>query len=83
MWYDDHLFRKCAMNSNDIKFILEQWAEFGFEAMEVRYGKQVWKDVCVIESMYDGPTLPCDWLIIGSNKKDCLPKGNETRCGCW
>lgn len=77
VWYDEHLFRDGAMNPNDIRFLVERWAELGFELYEVRDGKKFWKDVCVIESMFGGPTLPCDWIIYDGDKRIAYLKGTE------
>jgi len=35
--------------------------------MELRDGKRVWKDVCVVEATLGGPTLPCDWITVDAN----------------
>lgn len=63
VWHDEHLFRDGAMNPNDIKAVVERWSDLGFKMIETEQGQQVWKDVCVVESMFGGPTLPCDWIV--------------------
>lgn len=65
VWHDEHLLRDGAMNPNSIKFLIEEWTELGFQPMEERDVDRRWKDICVVESMFGGPTLPCDWLAIG------------------
>lgn len=37
----------------------------GFEPAEEGDGQRVWKDCCVVESLWGGHTLQCDWLEIG------------------
>lgn len=63
VWHDEHLFRDGTMNPNDIKAVVERWSDLGFKMIETEPGQQVWKDVCVVESMFGGPTLPCDWIV--------------------
>ena len=64
VWFDKNLFRDGAMNPNDIEPLVKKWNEFGFETMSPRNGEQIWKEVCVVESMFVGSTLPCDWLTV-------------------
>jgi hypothetical protein len=77
VWFDEHLFRDGAMNPNDIGFLVEEWRGMGFEPMEMRDGNQVWKDVCVVESMFGGPTLACDWLEFDPEQRSAYLKGTE------
>jgi hypothetical protein len=77
VWYDEYLFRDGAMNRHDIKLIVDRWTEIGFEPKEFRDGKQVWKDVCVVESLLGGPTLLCDWLVFDSNQRIAYLKGTK------
>jgi len=60
--YDEFLFRDGAMNSIDIKFLVDQWEKLGLQGIAKSTGKQIWKDFCVVESMFGGPTLPCEWI---------------------
>ncbi|MBA6413672.1 hypothetical protein H2508_11185 [Parahaliea sp. F7430] len=65
IWYDDHLFRTGAMNSMDIEMILEEWEHKGFNTHEVKSGEPVrWLDICIVQEMFGGPTLPCDWIEV-------------------
>lgn len=77
VWYDDHLLRDGAMNPNDIESLIDEWTEFGFQPMEERDGERTWKDVCVVESMFGGPTLPCEWLAIGEDGCSAYLKGTD------
>jgi len=77
VWFDDHLLRDGAMNPNDISSLIDEWTELGFQPMEERDGERVWKDVCVVESMFGGPTLPCEWLVIGEDGCSAYLKGTE------
>ena len=69
VWYDDHLFRDGAMAPTDIQSLVANWKSMGFETIEERDGRQAWKDVCVVEGMFGGPTLPCDWLTFDSSER--------------
>jgi hypothetical protein len=77
VWHDEHLFRDGAMNPEDIKILVERWIALIFEAFDFRNGKQFWKDICVIESLFGGPTLPCDWIIYDRDKRIAYLKGTE------
>jgi len=62
VWYDSHLFRDGAMSPAETGSLIERWERFGFDTRETLDGKERWKDVCVIEIMFGGPTLPCSWI---------------------
>lgn len=68
VWYDDHLFRDGAMNPGDIGMLVEEWGAKGFHTHDTDGEKPVrWVDVCVIEAMFGGVTLPCDWIELEGN----------------
>lgn len=77
VWYDDHFFRDGAMNPNDIKVLVDRWAELGFEVMGSRDGRQFWKDVCMVEAIFGGATLPCEWLMVDTNQRIAYLKGTD------
>jgi len=58
---DDYLYKDGAMSPADIETIVDFWQTLGLTPTELRDGKQVWQDLCVVD-MASGPTLPCDWL---------------------
>ena len=64
VWYDLHLFRDGAMSPADIGLLIEHWEKFGFDTRETVDGKEWWKDVCVIQHLLGGPTLPCSWIEV-------------------
>ena len=64
IYYDNYLFRDGAMNSMDISFLIEQWKELGFHTHIGGKRPVKWVDVCVVEAMSGGATLPCDWLEV-------------------
>jgi hypothetical protein len=74
-WYDEHLFRDGAMNPNDIRLMIQRWTSLGFETIEIKDGHQVWKDLCIVEGLFGGPTLPCDWLEFDPNQRIAYLKG--------
>ena len=76
VWYDEHLFRDGAMNPNDILELLEQWEDFGFAPTASRNGVTVWHEVCVVESLFGGPTRPCDWLEVDVGQRTAHLKGH-------
>lgn len=77
VWFDEHLLRDGAMDPMDIDDLVEEWTALGFEVTEVRDGQRVFKDCCVVESLFGGPTLPCSWLEIGVDGRSAFLKGTE------
>jgi len=77
VWHDEHLLRDGAMNPRDIQALVDEWSELGFEPTEVVDGQRVWKDVCVVESMFGGPTLPCEWIVVDAELRAAYLKGQQ------
>ncbi len=75
VWYDEHLFRDGAMNPNDIRIMVQRWNSLGFETIGIKDGQQVWKDICVVEGLFGGPTFPCDWLEFVADQRIVYFKG--------
>ena len=63
VWYDEHLFRDGAMNPGDIGKLVDWWREKGFHT-HVEGDNPKWVDVCVVETISGGTTLPCDWIEV-------------------
>ena len=63
VWYDEHLFRDGAMSPNDIGNLVEWWSNKGFQTHD-ESKKHKWVDVCVVQSIFGGPTMPCDWIEV-------------------
>ena len=63
VWYDEHLFRDGAMSPNDIGDLVEWWCDKGFHTHDEGDNPK-WLDVCVVQSISGGPTLPCDWIEV-------------------
>ena len=79
LYHDDFLFRDGAMNPIDIDGLVNEWEALGLKGIKEIDGQEQWLDFCVVEGMYGGPTLPCDWLEY-DNEKNCVylkgkPKG--------
>lgn len=79
-WYDKYLFRDGAMNPMDIELLVTEWEKLGVKGIVEVNGQKQWKDFCVVEGMFGGPTLTCDWLIY-DNEDNCvyfneMPKGD-------
>lgn len=60
--HDDFLFRDGAMNSIDIQLSIEKWEKLGLVGIVEIEGQKKWKDFCVVERMFGGLTLQCDWI---------------------
>ena len=67
--HDEYLFRDGAMNSMDAQLLIDKWQKLGLTGIDKSNGKQKWKDFCIVESMMDGPTLPCDWINFDANTR--------------
>lgn len=77
VWFDDHLLRDGAMNPRDIESLIEEWTNLGFTPYEESDGQRIWKDCCVVEGLFGGATLPCEWLAIGEDGNSAYLKGTE------
>jgi len=63
VWYDDHLFRDGAMDGRVMRAMVHDWESKGFTAFKTVDGRRCWNELCVVEGMMMGPTLPCEWLV--------------------
>ncbi len=63
-WHDMHLFRDGAETHAEIESLITFWNKKGLVPFIERGGVKKWKDMCVIESGAEAPTLPCDWIEI-------------------
>jgi hypothetical protein len=63
------------MNPTDIGSLVEEWTAMGFECIGEKDGQKYWKDVCVYEAMFGGPTLHCDWIETDDTKRYVSFKG--------
>lgn len=77
VWYDEHLFRDGAMNPCDIRFLVDEWEARGLTPMAEVDGQRIWQDVCVVESMFGGPTLPCNWLDVDRDQRIAYLRGAD------
>lgn len=77
VWYDDHLLRDGAMSPMAIASLVDEWESLGFQTTEIIEGERVWKDVCVVESMFGGSTLACGWLEFDPEQRMAYLKGTS------
>ena len=78
LWHDDHLFRDGAMNPMDARSAVEFWESHGLVPMgQAPDGSPYWKDVCVVESMMGGATLPCDWIEVSRKDRCAWKRGTD------
>lgn len=77
VWHDDHLLREGAMSPDGITWLIDRWRERGIEPYGEREGQKYWKDCCVVEGMFGGKTLPCDWLEIAPDRRSVYLTGTE------
>jgi hypothetical protein len=50
------------MNSMDIERLVKLWEKRGLKGIIEVNGQDQWQDFCVVEGLFGGSTLPCDWL---------------------
>jgi hypothetical protein len=77
---DGHLVREGAMSPVDVEEIVRYWQQKGCTTIEsLPDGSKKWKDLCVVEAIFGGPTLPCDWIEFSSRDRcawlKCEPQG--------
>lgn len=77
VWHDEHLFRDGAMNPQDMGWLVEHWASLGIEPMTRRNGEMVWQDCCVLEGVFGGVTLPCEWIEVAEDGRSAWLRGQE------
>lgn len=62
LYHDDFLFRDGAMSRMDMNNLIKEWETLGLKGKAEIDEKKQWVDFCVVEGMFGGPTLRCDWL---------------------
>ena len=75
VWFDEHLVRDGAMNPKDIELLVKEWKQMGFEPLGESNGEPYWNDCCVLEVMFGGPTLPCNWIDYDPMKNCAFLRG--------
>jgi len=63
------------MNPMDTQAAVDFWERLGLQPTAYEAGRQVWKDVCVVEHAFGGPTQPGDWLEFDSERRCVYLKG--------
>jgi len=77
VWYDEHLFRDGAMNPMDMKNLVLWWENKGFNPFVEQDKNKHFKDLCIVEGMLGGKTLPCGWLSIADDRYSAFLTGTE------
>jgi hypothetical protein len=77
VWYDEHLFKDGAMSPQDMGDIVKEWKGRGFMSTVEIEGQKHWVDMCVVEGMVGGATLPCDWLEYDEDSGGVFLKGHK------
>ena len=75
LYHDNFLFRDGAMNHMDIHRLVNEWEALGLKGKAEIDGKKQWVDFCVVEGMFGGATLPCDWIEYDSQSNAVYLKG--------
>jgi len=88
IWYDEHLFRDGAMNSMDIKSLVDHWQSLGFitHLTNEKGEPTKWLDVCVEHLFRDGAMNSMDikslvdhWQSLGFITHVTNEKGEPTK----
>ena len=75
--FDEFLFATGAMGSGHIEQIVKYFESKGLTTIELIDGKEHFKDLCVVEVLFGGPTRPCDWLEFSASDSSVWLKGTE------
>jgi hypothetical protein len=76
VWFDEYLFRDGSMSPAGVEALVDEWIGLGFQPWDERDGERFWRDCCVVESIFGGPTLHCDWLVMGEDGRSAFLKGH-------
>lgn len=74
LWHDECLLRDGAMNPKDMESLIGYWKEIGLAPFSEIGGKRHWKDMCVVEEMVGGATLPCAWIAVDMDDRSAYMK---------
>ena len=66
-YYNPTLSEKIMVVLRDVPFV----------PFEITDGKKCFKDLCVVEGMFGGSTLPCDWIEFTDDYSGAYLKGTE------
>lgn len=78
LWHDDYLFRDGAMEPMSIGSLCQEWERMGLQGAVEINGRMQWKDFCVVEGLFGGPTLPCDWIEFDNRTMSVFYKGQPS-----
>jgi len=79
LWHDLHLLRDGAFCQDDLTLRIAFWRDLGLEPGAEGEAGSVWRDLCVVKSIFGGPTLPCDWVVFDWSDRCCYLKGMPMR----
>jgi hypothetical protein len=74
-WNDQFLIRYGATNPRDTEFLAKKLEQLGLIGIIEKDGQKQWKDFCVVEGMFGGLTLKCDWIEYDSAENCVYMKG--------
>lgn len=66
------------MGPADIEYLINHVTDLGLTPTEEKAGQKVWKDVCVFQGLFGGPTLPCDLIASDPKQHTAYLKGTPT-----
>jgi len=69
-YYDENLYGMSTMNPYDMEDLINLWERDGYHTCDrdENGDPTKWREVCVVEGMFGGGTLPCDWIQVEDNK---------------
>ena len=76
-YHDEFLFATGAMGSGHIEQIVKYFESKGLTTIELIDRKEHFKDLCVVEVLFGGPTRPCDWLEFKASDSSVWLKDTE------
>ena len=62
LWHDDFLLRDGAMSPAAAEYSVDEWLSLVLVGHQKVDGQEQWVDICVLETLFRGPSLPCPWI---------------------
>ena len=60
-----------------MSILINEWVDIGLRTIKKTNGRPCWVDCCVIASILNKPTLPCNRIQLSSNGSSASLKGHQ------
>ena len=65
------------MSPEHTELIVKYFESQGLTTLKIIDDKEYFKDLCVVEHLFGGPTRPCEWLEFDAQEKIVWLKGTN------